>query len=268
MQIIKYLLGGMVFFIFFLFPDVGIANRVTKNPPSPSQNIGSGAAGGEWSGDITAVTNYVSYGNSSSNNLPALQGTLSYSFNTGLYVSVWGSNAIIDGWKQSLELYPSLGWSGDGEKWSWYIQGAHDTYFFRPANMNPGYWEFEGALTRKVVSSKITLGLTYAPQYYAIAGETFYPFFRLAIPLKQSYSLHAQYAYADIQKNDLYGLPNYSAFRLGIKKKQFLGMFDAGIYVFATTVKYAQCFPDGPGMPPQINVCGPGVFATLAKQFG
>lgn len=248
------------------------ANRVSKNPPSP-YSAGTGTSSKNWlrgdfSGDITFVTNYISYGTSSSNNLPALQGTVSYSLPSGPYLSLWGTNAIIEGWMQSLELYPSVGWTGQKNQWSWYLLAAYDSYFVRPKDMNPSYFEVEGALSYQFSKVQLSLGITYSPNYYAIAGQTLYPFALLNIPLQDHYSIGVQAAYAFIQDNLNYGTPDYAALRLGLIKASFLDFFDAGLYLYGTSIPKSQCYPQGPGLKPLINLCGPGAFFTLSRAFG
>lgn len=272
MQIIKTLITFILFCCLIFHTLFVFANRVSKNPPAPHSNgemqPSKDTSQGELSGDITFVSNYVSYGTSSTNNLPALQRTISYSLPSGLYASLWGSNSIIDGWKQSLELYPNIGWTGEKNEWSWYVYGAYDAYFFRPVGMNPSYFEFEGAIAHKSPNVKVKIGMTYSPNYYGNSGETFYPFFRLNIPLQNDYLLHMQLAYASIQDNDQYGVPDYGTMRLGIKKSDLFQHIDTALYFFATTIKKSQCYPEGPQMPPTINECRPGVYITLSRQFG
>lgn len=271
MQIIK---PYIIYFSFFclIFNNLFVfANHINKKPPAPySNNAGKNSKvtlNGEFSADMTFVSNYISYGTSNTNNLPALQGTLSYSIPSGFYISLWGSNNIIDGWKQSLELYPSIGWTKQKDKWSWYILGAFDTYFFRPAGINPSYFEFEGALSHDLPKVTISLGMTYAPNYYAVAGQTFYPFVRFNIPLQYNFDVHMQYTYASMQNNEQYGIPDYSSIRLGIKKSNFLRELDVGLYFYDTNISPSQCFPVGPEMKPLVNACGPGVFVMITHQF-
>jgi uncharacterized protein (TIGR02001 family) len=248
------------------------ANRVSKNPPSIHPERAASAEAYPYpsnlSGDITFVSNYLSYGTSNTNNLPALQGSITYTLPSQLYVSLWGSNIIIEGWKQSLELYPTIGWMGGSNAWEWYVFGAYDAYFFRPLGPNPSYFEFEGAITRHFSKVNLRVGMTGSPNYYDNSGKTIYPFIRLDIPLQNDYEIQTQLAHSFIENNARYGVPDYTAIRLGIIKAKFFGELDGAIYFYATTIPKSQCFPEGPGLPPIVNSCGPGAFITLGRSFG
>lgn len=244
------------------------ATRITKSPLRRTLVKRPRAKTKKWlSGNITFVSNYVSYGMSSSNNLPALQGQINFDLPKGFFINLWGSNAIIGGWKQSMEFYPNIGWSFENSKWQGYIFAAYDTYFFRPTDLDPSYFEFEGALGYTFKYLTLILGMNFSPQFYLDSGLFYYPSITFNIPLVHQITLNLQYAYAAIEKNDIYGVPNYSAFQVGLSKNNIYKHFGAGIYFYDTTVKASECFPATPGVSPSVNECGPGGYVSLVYQW-
>ena len=131
----------------------------------------------ELSGDITFASDYAFRGISQTEEAPALQGGLTLTDTSGLYVSVWGSNVdfLAEG---TLELDVMLGWSGDlNDDWSTDV-GIMRYGYPNAAIDGSNFYELYGSLTFK----DLTFGLAYSDDYYANAGNYFY--------------LHAGYSYA------------------------------------------------------------------------
>lgn len=61
------------------------------------------------SGSMAFTTNYVFRGISQTNNLPALQGGLTYTFPIGIYLNAWGSNVKFANSTASIEIDTILG---------------------------------------------------------------------------------------------------------------------------------------------------------------
>ncbi|HEX4045510.1 MAG TPA: TorF family putative porin [Gammaproteobacteria bacterium] len=65
-----------------------------------------------FSGNFDLTSNYVFRGVSNSENLPAAQGGITYTFPIGLYLNVWGSNVKFTGTDATVELDTIIGWRG------------------------------------------------------------------------------------------------------------------------------------------------------------
>lgn len=70
----------------------------------------SGAAHAELSGGVTVTSNYLFDGVSQTDNNPAIQPTLTWTFDNGIYVGGWFSN--VDFGEANIEQDYYVGWSG------------------------------------------------------------------------------------------------------------------------------------------------------------
>ncbi|MEO5354945.1 MAG: TorF family putative porin, partial [Magnetococcus sp. XQGC-1] len=73
-------------------------------------------AGFALSGNVTAVTDYLSRGTSASRRRPAVQTTLNANHDTGFYLSLFASSVDLqDGEHTGLELDPTIGYTKEWE---------------------------------------------------------------------------------------------------------------------------------------------------------
>ncbi|HTM63313.1 MAG TPA: TorF family putative porin [Gammaproteobacteria bacterium] len=84
------------------------------------------------SGNLTFVTNYVFRGISQSSNLPATQGSLTYTFPINIYLNIWGSNVkFLDshGKNATVELDTIIGYHNTyGDNFSYDLSFARYNY--------------------------------------------------------------------------------------------------------------------------------------------
>ncbi len=81
------------------------------------------------SGNLAWVSNYMFRGISQTRNLPALQGSLTYSFPYGIYANAWGSNVRFVGSPATVEMDTILGVRNTiGENFAYDISGARYNY--------------------------------------------------------------------------------------------------------------------------------------------
>ncbi|WP_445425423.1 TorF family putative porin [Alishewanella sp. HL-SH06] len=123
----------------------------------------------EVSGDVTFVSDYAFRGISQTDEAAALQGALTLSDESGIYLSVWGSSVDFGG-TGTLELDVMLGWSGDiAEGWSadvGIMRYGYPNTEFEGSN----FWELYGSVAYKDFS----LGLAYSDDYYGNSGNYYY----------------------------------------------------------------------------------------------
>ena len=101
-----------------------------------------------WSGALGVTSNYIFLGISESNNLPAVQGSLTYSFpSTGFYLYTMGSNVNfpdIQGRRAKVEITTSAGISNDiGDNFKYDLYVSRYNY----PNSSSSYNDYVGELT-------------------------------------------------------------------------------------------------------------------------
>ncbi|MFN3586584.1 MAG: TorF family putative porin [Moraxellaceae bacterium] len=125
------------------------------------------------SGDVTMVSDYLYRGFTQTSSSPALQGTISISHESGLYLTVWGSSIEF---ASGLELDPSIGYAGKAGDVEYDVgvlyYGYPGSTADEVANGSGKYdfVEFYGSVS----FSGATLGLAYSPDFFGEAGDSLY----------------------------------------------------------------------------------------------
>ncbi|MBV8803173.1 MAG: hypothetical protein JO131_09505, partial [Gammaproteobacteria bacterium] len=208
-------------------------NTPQKNPPkvvnesapvttAPEQTDDKSPLTGNF--DIT--TNYVFRGVSNSNNNPAFQGGLTYTFlTTGIYLNVWGSNVdFLDpqGHIATVEADTIIGITNSiNDNWSYNIN--FDRYNYPKASA-ANYNELIAALTYKIFTATIGESLNV---YGSHSNGTYYNGL-FAIPLSEKIfhfsDLQAQASWGHYSLPRNAGLYSYSDVMVGLQKtiKQYV----------------------------------------------
>lgn len=116
---------------------------------------------------LAAVTDYRFRGVSLSNGDPALQPSLTVSHESGLYVSLWGSN-IADNGGDDIEIDITAGISRDV---GGLTLNAGAVYYAYPGASNYNYVELLGSVGAPVGKGNLTLNLAYAPSQDNIGNK-------------------------------------------------------------------------------------------------
>lgn len=147
-----------------------------KKPPVPEKN---------WffkhvTGTSTITSNYVFRGLSNSNNIPAVQGGLTYTWDSGVYFNLWGSNANLltrHNHQTTLEFDAIFGITNKiGENFTYNFNFNRYNY---PKAREGGYNEFIAVLTYRILTG--TIGYTH--NYFGLHHRGTYLSLGFAIPL-------------------------------------------------------------------------------------
>lgn len=132
-------------------------------------------AGGGWklSGDIGVVSDYQYRGYSLSGGDWAIQGDLTLTAHSGLYVTVWGSTIEEygvggDGDGAQVEFDASVGRSFSAHGWDWDVALY---YYGYPDGSDVDYFEVPISAARTVGAFTTTLGVSYAPTQDNLGDE-------------------------------------------------------------------------------------------------
>jgi uncharacterized protein (TIGR02001 family) len=191
---------------------------------------------GSFEATITGATDYVDRGISETGHLPALQGTLDYSLDNGLYAELFASSVHFDHARAELDY--SLGWERN-------VAGIHldggityATYPGSPSGLNYNYWEANLDWSRDFGPAKLLGKFALSPDYFGSSGTEAYaeigPDFRLPLDLTLSGRVGQQW----VEDPDRAGLPDFLNWQIGISHQMF-GF--TGTLRYTETNAGAQC---------------------------
>ena len=179
------------------------------------------------SGTFDITTNYMFRGISNSNNNPAFQGGLTYTFlTTGIYFNVWGSNVDFpdpQGNQATVEADTIVGITNNiNDDWSYNVN--FDRYNYPKASA-ANYNEVIAALTYKI----FTLTLADSLNVYGSHSNGFYYNGLINIPIPEKYihlsdvTVEGSYGHYSLPRNA--GLLSYNDYMVGLDKA-FNDMYD------------------------------------------
>jgi uncharacterized protein (TIGR02001 family) len=116
------------------------------------------AAHAEFSGTVTATTDYDWRGVTQTAQDPALQGSLDYATDFGLYAGAWASNVDFGSGDPNVEIDFYVGWGG-GETLLWDV-GA--IYYVYPGESDFNFPEIYASLGWEFIEGKISYSWDFA----------------------------------------------------------------------------------------------------------
>ena len=175
----------------------------------------SGLAGaGEFSSTVTATSDYDFRGVTQTSGDPAIQASLDYGFDNGLYVGAWASNVDFgDCCDESVELDLYVGWAGgDEEGLTWDVGGV---YYLYPGTDDLDYPEIWVGVAYGIFDAK----LWDSWDFFALDESAYYLEGNLNVPLPQDFGLvvHAGYSDGDAFDRDILG-GSYFDYKIGVTK--------------------------------------------------
>ncbi len=203
---------------------------------------------GEFSANVSFVSEYYFRGISQNDDAPALQGGFDYSLplgkdGTSFYAGVWGSsvdfneNASSDGASLEADIY--AGFSGSDGKFGWDIGAIYYSYPGAASNLNYDFWEAALSLSYDFGAASLALSGNYSPEYFGKSGEAYYPKLALDIPAGEGVTLSAHVGKQYIEKNAVFGFPDYVDWSIGATVA--LAGFDVNLTYSDTDMSASEC---------------------------
>lgn len=122
------------------------------------------------SGSAAFTTDYVWRGTSQTQGDPAVQAGASVASDTGLYASVWGSNAAFPGTGASTEFDFTVGWAGAlSDDWALDVNVLH--YRYPSTSVDLDWTELNGRLT---YADRYWFALGWSPEALGADGHGLY----------------------------------------------------------------------------------------------
>lgn len=224
---------------------------------------------GEFSGGVSLTNNYIFRGITQSDDNPAIQGNINYTYDTGfegisVFGGVWGSNVDFDdGDGAQLELDWSFGLTGEiADTGVGYTLAG--IYYQYPGQGDYNYWEFAPSLTYSPLDWLGTvINFNYSPDNFNGTGNAYYVNggVQIEIPIPKNYfslTLEGYTGHQWIESNSKFGAEDYQDWKLGLS----VGLtknISLSAYYTDTSLNKGDCGGTGN--------CGPRAVLALGASF-
>lgn len=229
----------------------------------------STAHAGGLGGAIAYTTDYRFRGISQTSREFAVQGGLSYAWDSGLYIGTWASNVANfapnpitgeDGAQTEIDFYGgySLALS---DRWG---LGVEAIYYYYPGASDAGnqaeinYMEVAPGVSYDGEFLDAGLSIAFSPDYFAESGTAFYFNSSASIPVADVVSINLHAGYQTIEENSAFGTPDYADWSIALSTTQF-GL-DWSIAYVDTNLSDDECFNGG-------DICSATAVASVGYSF-
>lgn len=198
----------------------------------------------EFSGNVALTSDYQFRGISQTDEDPALQGGFDVSHSSGFYAGVWASNVdfevqTVDDAHLELDVYAGYGGSIT-DKLGFDVGVLDYNYPGADGALDYDFTEVYGSLSYDFGPAALTVGVNVSGDYFAASGDSTWTYASLDVPLMNDFTLAASYGDMSIDKNAVFGTPDYNAWTLGVSKE--LGGFGFDLTYSDTDLSDTQCF--------------------------
>ena len=179
---------------------------------------------GSFSANVALTSEYFFRGLSQTDDAPALQGGFDYEVEiakpVSLYAGVWGSNvdfneaAGVDGATVEIDLYGGLKGSIGDTGLSWDAGVIYYAYPGADSSLDYDFVEVQGSLGYDFGVAAVTLGANYTNENFGDSGDAFYPKLAVDVPVGEKLTLSGYVAHQWIDKEDVFGQPDYLEWNL------------------------------------------------------
>lgn len=193
-------------------------------PQAAEPLIDEKAIPGEFSANVALVSEYYFRGISQTDDAPAIQGGFDWSMplsegGPSLYLGVWGSNVDfneasgVDGATLETDFYGGL--SGSVGDIGWDVGVIYYAYPGADGNLDYDFFEAAVAFSYDFGVASATASVNYSPDNFGGSGTAYYPKLAVDVPVGKYLTLSAHVAKQYIEKNTVFGQPDYVDWSVG-----------------------------------------------------
>lgn len=196
---------------------------------------------GNLSATVSGVSDYRFRGISYSDEFPALQGDLSWTHSSGVYVGAWASNVDLADADVEVDLYG--GYTFDYGPYN--VDMGLIGYFFPGSSSGRDYNYYEGKLAvgRDFGVVSTTAALNYSPDFIRGSGDALYASMNASAPVMDTgFTVKGSAGYQWVDDEVAFGAPDYADWSLGIGYD--LHGFDLGLKYTDTNISDSRCNDD------------------------
>jgi uncharacterized protein (TIGR02001 family) len=197
-----------------LLPVVVLATTVSM-PAIAAEPFGPGS--GDVSATVGVTSQYVFRGLAQTDEHPAVQASIDYTHDSGVYAGVWGSNVDFqDGDEANLETDIYGGWSGEISSIAWDIGGIYYWYPGADSDLDYDYFELAVSAGYDFDFANVSAAVNYSPNYFADSGDAWYLAGNVEVPLPKDFKITGHVGHQYIDDNDNFGSPDYTDWSVGV----------------------------------------------------
>ena len=221
---------------------------------------------GEFSANVSLVSEYYFRGISQTDDAPALQGGFDWSVPLGkesgvsAYLGVWGSNVDfneaggVDGATLETDIYGGFSGEFGSTGLGWDVGFIYYAYPGAASSLNYDFLEGQVALSYDFGFLAATAGVNYSDDYFGKSGEAYYPKLAIDVPVGKYLTLSAHVAKQYIEKNTVFGQPDYVDWSVGATVN--VAGFDLNVTYSDTDISSSRCS----------DACGMALF-SVSRSF-
>ncbi len=226
--------------------------------PKAEETAEASSPYGNFSVTLTGTTDYRDRGVSQSDEKPAIQGSVDWEHDTGLYAGVWASNVDFnDGGEADYELDTYLGYATEWAGFNWDFMANAIFYPGASDALDYDLYEFTAAVGRSfgIVNTKATF--IYSPDNSGDSGTALYSKVQADAPiLDTGFGLTGSFGHQYIDDKVRFGFGTYNDWSLGTTYTW--QDVDFTLQYIDTNLSEAQC-PDG---------CSATAVFSVSHKFG
>ncbi len=214
---------------------------------------------GAVTGLATLATEYTFRGISQSDNDPAIQAGLEYGAEVGSvapYLGIWGSNVNFT--DANVEMDVTGGVRGKIGEVGWDLGFVYYVYPNARSSLNYDFFEIAAKLGYDFGPAALTVGANYSTDYFGGSGNALYLQANVDVPLPWGLVASGHLGHQSIDKNAVFGAPDYFDWSLGVTK-EVLGL-TLGLSYADTDLSKRECFAG-------TTLCGGRAIASVTKKF-
>ncbi len=214
------------------------------------------SAGDMFSSNVALTSDYQFRGISQTFENPAIQGGFDLAHPSGVYAGLWGSNVdfqvqTVDDAQLELDIY--AGYKGEITKdLGWSVGFIHYAYPGSASSLNYDFTEVNAGLTYGPFSAK----WSHSSDFFFASGKSDYLEAAYTVSLPQDFALGFHIGKQKIEKNSVFGTPDYVDYKFGVSKK--FGGFNFELAYVDTDIKKSECFA-------ATNLCDGRVILTVSR---
>lgn len=207
---------------------------------------------------LTGVTDYRDRGISQSDEDPAIQASLDWVHDSGIYLGVWGSNVDFnDGGQADYEIDVYGGYTTEWAGFEWDFMANAIFYPGAAESLDYDLYEFSTIVSRSFGIANTKVKLIYSPDNSGDSGTGLYSSFAGDVPiLETGVSVTSSYGHQYVDNKINYGVGTYNDWSLGLGYS-WQG-FDFALKYIDTDLDKFQC----------ITGCDATAMFSVARTFG
>ena len=182
----------------------------------------AGSAVADLSGDVTMASDYRFRGISQTDEDMALQGSMRYDSDLGIYVGAWASMIDFSDDAGNMEIDYSLGFTDNlTDTITYDVGGVYYQYPNADGGTDYDFYEVYGALGTDIKGADLEFKISYSPDYTGSTGKAVYLEGNGGVEITDGFNLVAHYGYQTIDDGDKFfsdSEDNYMDYSVGVEK--------------------------------------------------